>query len=51
MPDYLKQGAFCVQFGKTSWQQAPGMTLRMGQVGIVDAAAAGALEFTTDRAD
>ena len=48
MPDHLKQDAFCVQLGKASWQQAAGMTLCMGQVGIVDAAAAGAFELAAD---
>ena len=50
MPDYLEQGPVHVQLGDTPWKKAAGMTLRMGQVGIVDAAAAGAFEFAADRA-
>ncbi len=50
MPDYLEQGAFLVQLRKTTWQKPASMTLCMGQIGIVDAAAAGAFEFATDRA-
>ena len=50
MPDYLEQGPVRVQLWDTPWQQATGMTLCMGQVGIVDAAAAGAFEFAADRA-
>jgi hypothetical protein len=50
MPDYLEQGAVRVQLRKTTWQKATGVTLCIGQVAIVDAAAAGAFEFATDRA-
>lgn len=50
MPDNLEQGAVRMQFGKPAWQQAARMALCMGQVSIVDASAAGAFEFATDRA-
>ena len=50
MPDYLKQGTIRVQLRNTAGEQATGMALCMGQVGIVDAAAAGAFQFAADRA-
>ena len=50
MPDYLEQGPVLVQLGNTPRQQAASMAFRMGQVGIVDATAAGAFEFAADRA-
>ena len=50
MPDDVKQGAVRVQLRNAPWQQAAGMALCMSKVGIVDAAAAGAFEFTTNRA-
>ena len=50
MPDYLEQGPVRVQLGDTPWMEAAGMTLCMGQIGIIDATAAGTFEFTADRA-
>ena len=50
MPNHLKQGSVCVQFGQASRQEATSLALRMCQVCIVDAGAAGALEFAADGA-
>lgn len=50
MPDNLKEGPVRMQFVEPPWHQAPRMALRVGQVGIVDAGAAGALELAADRA-
>ena len=39
-----------MQFGQSAWQQTPRLALGMGGIGIIDAGAAGALEFAADRA-
>lgn len=39
-----------MQLWKTPWQQAPGVALNMGNVGVVDAAACRALDLAADRA-
>lgn len=49
MPHDLEQSAIGVKLGQASRLQAPRMALSVGQVGIVDAGAASALEFTADR--
>lgn len=50
MSNYLEQSAIDVQLGKAPWHKATSVALCMGRVGIVDAAAAGAIELAADRA-
>jgi hypothetical protein len=46
----LKLGAVRVKFGNAARGHTAGLALQMGEVGIVDAGAAGALELAADRA-
>jgi hypothetical protein len=50
MANDLEQGAIGVQLGKPPRNQGSGIALRVGEVSVVNAGAAGALDFAGNRA-